>query len=173
MKTPEQSSWKYALALVASLVSSSDAPADIRHNAGVTEEHVDMIEYNNLYDENGDALLDQIVLWNWDIHDKAYRCCDFAVVGTPPPQPNKPGEKKDCKPSSEMNYPMKMPNGSYRTIVSKLGRTRVIYSNLMRETWTQFDPEVADQEHIQRHQRVKPAQTPYPVKSPEDFIYKK
>lgn len=170
MKMPEKSSWKYAFALTASMIAT--AGADTRQNAGVTEENVDLIEYNNLYDENGDATLDQIILWNWDIHDKAYRCCDFLVVGTPtkPLNNNKPGEKRDCKAGSELNYPMKTKDGNYRSIVSKMGKTRIIYGNLMRETWTQFDPEIADQEHIPKHQRLKPLQTPISPKAPEDFL---
>lgn len=149
---------KNALKTLATLAGmmATDAIADTRPPSGVTQENVDLAEYNNLYGPDGNAVIDQIILWNWDVSDKAYRCAGWAQVPTKEKEVVHGKSKfKDREPVGGI-YGVKTEDGRYKTIINTAGKTRIIYSDLFRETWTQNDPEMDDRAFLPKEKRQAP-----------------
>jgi len=56
---------------IAVLFQGCPSKAGTQEDTTVRSEH-DMIEYNNLYDRNGNNTYDQLIFWTWDVKDEKY-----------------------------------------------------------------------------------------------------
>ncbi len=107
----------------------------VPHEVVVSDE-ADVIELNHYFDENGKRIFDQAIFWQWcdaraEHHVFAWR---FA---------KQPGQV----PSRDWSR-----NG-YVTIWFDGKTLRRVRSYSMRETWTQFDPEVHDRAFFRQSER--------------------
>lgn len=95
---------------------------------------VDVIETNHFYDEQGRLVFTQFILWEWVDSDADFRVRHWIMAdreGSPPP-------------------PQRSRDGSYYLlwVDSTIPWTMIRYvrANSLRETWTQYDPELVDRE---------------------------
>ena len=90
---------------------------------------VDLIELNHNYDRNGCPVFDQVILWDLDPASGKYHVRAWVL----------------CEP-----YPV-MINGVW--VFRHQGAC--VRSRMYRESWTQFDPERADQRFLHESERIK------------------
>jgi hypothetical protein len=120
--------------------------------ANVPEETVDLIEINHLYDEHGHPVFDQVLFYDWSAAHGRYQLRDWRLLKSPNQIP--------------------LPSAKDREYVSvwndfKAGDTvRATKSRIVRETWTQFDPELAERDFLPADQRRKLSDVPMSRKAP-------
>lgn len=85
--------------------------------------HADVIELNHFFDGDGNKILDQWIIWEWQ--DGRYFVMDWCLKG------------KECNLR-------KIKGGWEFTRRMDDGRLVVVEAHEYRETWTQFDPEIAN-----------------------------
>jgi hypothetical protein len=113
----------HALALLTLLVVPRD---------DVARESVDLVELNHFYDENGRLVFDQVIFWDWSDRDARYQVAAWRLVKheVQLPRPDCCGRK-------------------FWTVLWQDGdRHRAITAHAYRETWTQYDPELAEREYL-------------------------
>lgn len=101
----------------------------------VAEDRVDEIEFNHFFDGDGRSVFDQVIFRqqasDGDLDTVAWRLW-----------------------KSDQQTPWRdRQRGGCVTIFNDSDRLRVVRSRIMRETWTQHDPELADRERVQPHLR--------------------
>ncbi len=93
----------------------------------VLEDHVDLIEVNHHYDENGWLVMDQVIFYQWCPVKSRYRVRDW--------RPLKSFTQVPTKDHS---------SGKFITTWKDGRNYRRITADQFRETWTAFDPELID-----------------------------
>jgi hypothetical protein len=108
------------------------------HGAGKDElrpaEHVDLIELNHYYDENGAHLLDQLIFYDWDSREERYNIRAWRLLKTP----------------SQMPRPI---NDGYETRFREGSGECHVTSDKFQETWTQYDVELLERRNLPRELR--------------------
>jgi hypothetical protein len=115
------------LMIVVALLLLSVVPRD-----DVSRESVDLVELNHFYDENGRLVFDQVIFWDWSERDARYQVAAWRLVKheVQLPRPDCCGRK-------------------FWTVLWQDGdRHRAITAHAYRETWTQYDPELAEREYL-------------------------
>jgi hypothetical protein len=102
----------------------------------VLTDKVDLIEINHCYDEKGQLVFDQLLFYDWCPATAHYNVRDWRLLKTP----------------------LQLPRRSYETggfvAVWRDGTTmRKVYAETIRETWTQYDPEILEQQFLPKEQR--------------------
>ena len=97
---------------------------------------VDLIEVNHFYDEKGQLVLDQLIFYDWSPAKGHYDVRDWCLLKSPVQVP-----RKD--------------HATQRFVtVYRDGRVlRKVYAKTVRESWTQHDPELLEQEFLPREKR--------------------
>ena len=139
------------IALSASVVALGIAPLE-----DVARESVDLIELNHFYDEHGRLVFDQVIFYDWSAADARYNVRAWRLVKNPAQLP-----QRDWK------------DGGYSAMWQDGEQIRHVRSKSIRETWTQYDPELVEREYLPKERRkelrsvktTKPA-GPGPVSSP-------
>ena len=93
-------------------------------------ERVDLIEVNHFHDENGRLVLDQVIFYQWagDQHQFIVRA--WRMI------------------RSKNQFPHRSPNGqSYECLWRDDKIMRCVQAPIVRETWTQVDPERANRQY--------------------------
>src|SRR4051812_20686862 len=104
--------------------------ADIRKD-DVIREYVDLIELNHFYDEHGKLVFDQVIFYDWSWIENRYNVRAWRLVKNPNQLPQQDLE-----------------NGGYRAFWQDGEYMRYISSKEIRETWTQYDPELIEREYL-------------------------
>jgi hypothetical protein len=99
-------------------------------------ESVDLIELNHFFDEHGRLVFDQVIFYDWSEADARYQCRAWRLVKNPAQLP-----ERDWA------------SGRYRAIWQEGEQLRDIWSDSIRETWTQEDPELVEREHLPKERR--------------------
>jgi hypothetical protein len=119
--------------------------------AAVLTDTAEIVELNHFFDADGRLVFDQIIFWEWrddlaGLHVFAWRLC-----------------------KSSAQIPLRdWPRGGYSATWFDGDRFRQVRARSFRETWTQYDPEVADHQFVPPDQRrglvgEKPLIRPLPV----------
>jgi len=102
----------------------------------VARETVDLIELNHFYDEHGRLVFDQVIFYDWSVADTRYNVRAWRLVKNPAQLP-----QRDWK------------YGGYSAMWQDGEQIRHIYSKSIRETWTQYDPELLEREYLPKERR--------------------
>jgi hypothetical protein len=119
------------IALSASVVALGIAPLE-----DVARESVDLIELNHFYDEHGRLVFDQVIFYDWSAADARYNVRAWRLVKNPAQLP-----QRDWK------------DGGYSAMWQDGEQIRHVRSKSIRETWTQYDPELVEREYLPKERR--------------------
>ena len=103
----------------------------------VARETVDLIEINHFYDEHGRLVFDQVIFYDWSQDDARYMVRAWRLVKNPAQLP-----QRDWKGS-----------GGYLAVWQDGELLRHVRSQSIRETWTQYDPELVEREYLPKERR--------------------
>ena len=120
------------LALVVGILFAAEVwGSDARH--GLTTDRVDLMEINRYYDEQGNPVYQQLIFYDWDARTSRYQVRAFRII------------------KSFQQMPHRLHGGRYYAVIwfdEKDGLARCVLARAIRETWTQFDPEMAAREAL-------------------------
>lgn len=109
--------------------------------AKVIQEQVDLIEINHFHDDQGRPVFDQILFYDWSPTDRRYQVRDWRLL----------------KNSNQI--PLRMVReGEYMAVWSDFKNNdalRETRAKLVRESWTQYDPELIEREFLPEGKRRK------------------
>ena len=96
----------------------------------------DVIELNHFYDDAGRHVFDQVIFYTWD--GSRHQVLDWRLVKSPSYLPQR---------SARGAWQCLFVDGSSRDVL------RQVTGRSFRETWTQFDPELAEREVLPKEHR--------------------
>lgn len=99
-------------------------------------ERCDMAEVNHFYDEQGRLVFDQIIFYDWCNRDERHHVRAWRMVKHPGQLPQFDWQRGE--------WASQWQDGEV---------LRRIASGSMRETWTQYDPELIEREWLPRERR--------------------
>jgi hypothetical protein len=102
----------------------------------VARETVDLIEINHFYDEHGRLVFDQVIFYDWSAGDARYMVRAWRLVKNPAQLPH-----RDWK------------DGGYSAFWQDGEQLRHVRSSSIRESWTQYDPELVEREYLPKERR--------------------
>jgi len=102
----------------------------------VARESVDLIELNHFYDEHGRLVFDQVIFYDWSIGETRYNVRAWRLVKNPSQLPQREWD-----------------SDSYSAIWQDGEQIRNLRSKSLRETWTQYDPELLEREYLPKEKR--------------------
>jgi len=102
----------------------------------VAEDRVDLIEVNHFYDEHGKHVFDQLIYYDWSATDGRYQVRAWRLL-----------KKKAQVPSRSWTH------GDYVAVWQDGDILRRVRAESMRESWTQYDPELAEREFLPKEKR--------------------
>jgi hypothetical protein len=97
-------------------------------------DHVDLIEINHVYNDLGQPVFDQLIFWEWCQRSarwqvRAWRMAKGAGIDRAVPLPERDWQR-----------------GGYVLLWRDWDRLRIVRAAAVRETWTQYDPEMVERE---------------------------
>ncbi len=109
---------------------------------------VDMIEVNHRYDENGQFVFDQLLFYEWSPAKGHYDVRDWRLLKSP------------------IQVPRRNPDtGRYIAVWRDGAVMRKVHAKTLRETWTQYDPEIVEQQFLAKDKRrALPKRTKLPTR---------
>jgi hypothetical protein len=102
----------------------------------VARERVDLMEVNHFYDEQGRLVFDQVIFYDWSPEHGRHMVRAWRLVKNPAQLP-----QRDWK------------DGGYEAVWQDGEILRHVVAKSMRETWTQYDPELVEREFLPKEQR--------------------
>jgi hypothetical protein len=124
------------------LLLFSIVPAEL-----TAEDRVDVAELNHFYDENGRLVFEQVIFYRWCWDYERYQVYDWRLVKNPTFLPQRDWELG--------GYVCRWDDGEFR---------RTVRADSFRETWTQYDPELAEREFLPKEQRMG-------LSKPDSFLH--
>lgn len=104
--------------------------------SAVPVDYCDLIELNHLHDEQGRHVFDQLVYWDFRFEQAAYVVRAWRLQKTPEQIPQRDFER-----------------GGYVARWHDNDTLRVVRAKQFRETWTTYDPELANREIFPKDMR--------------------
>ncbi len=105
----------------------------------VCSETVDVVEVNHFYDDQGRLVFDQVIFYDWHHQQSHYHVRAWRLIKTPSQIPRR------CH-SSQFGYV---------TIWHDGYALRRVVAISLRETWTQYDPELLERELLPKQLRCE------------------
>jgi hypothetical protein len=105
----------------------------IRH---VAIDQVELIEYNHFYDEQGRHVFDQMLFYDWSARDARYQIRDWRLIKTTTQTPYYDAQR-----------------GFYVATWHDGLTLRQVRAGSIRETWTQYDPELTERSVLPKEHR--------------------
>jgi hypothetical protein len=102
----------------------------------VARERVDLMEVNHFYDEQGRLVFDQVIFYDWSPEHSRYMVRAWRLVKNPSQLP-----ERDWR------------DGGYQAVWQDGEVLRRVRAASMRETWTQYDPELIEREYLPKERR--------------------
>lgn len=102
----------------------------------VTVDEVDLIEVNHFYDEQGRLVFDQIIFYDWSGADNRFHVRDWRLLKSPAQLPRR-------------NWNQDV----FWAIWHDGELLRKVRAKCIHETWTQYDPELMEREHLPKEKR--------------------
>ncbi len=107
----------------------------------VVREQVDLIEVNHFHDDTARLVLDQVIFYQWSATQRRFVVRAWRMIRHP------------------HQLPHQVPNGDgYECLWRDDQVMRCVTAPVMRETWTQIDPERANRQYLPQDERVDLAQ---------------
>ena len=97
-------------------------------------ESCDVVELNHFYDDNGRKVFDQVIFYDWD--GARHQVRDWRLVKDPSQLPQRDWE-----------------SGEYVALFCDKSVLRQVRAASLRETWTQYDPELIERQSLPKEQR--------------------
>lgn len=98
-------------------------------------EEVDIVEINHLYDENAQHVLDQVIYYEWDSTKDRFQVREWRLL------------------KSAVQIPTRDVRGEKSSLWHDGTVLRRVTTNQVRETWTQYDPELYEREFLPKDSR--------------------
>ncbi len=125
-----------AVVLLSSLAVSDPVELMVR-------DHVDLVELNHYYDDQGRMVFRQLIFYEWCPANGRFNIRDFCLV------------------RQESQLPIRdHRRGVFSTRWNDDGTHRLVTADLFRRTHTEFDPEVLEREHLEKNKRRELPQLP-------------
>jgi len=102
-------------------------------------DRVDLIEINHFFDEQGRLVFDQIIFYDWSSTDSRYNVRDWRLLKTPAQVPLRNWRNND--------FVAIWHDFKDRDVLRK------VHARMLRETWTQYDPELVEREFLPQERR--------------------
>ena len=102
----------------------------------VARERVDLMEVNHFYDEQGRLVFDQVIFYDWSPEHSRYMVRAWRLEKNPTQLP-----ERDWR------------DGGYQAVWQDGEILRRVQAASMRETWTQYDPELVEREYLPKERR--------------------
>lgn len=102
----------------------------------VARDRVDLVEINHFYDEHGRLVFDQVIFYDWSPAHSRYMVRAWRLVKNPAQLPQRDWQE-----------------GGYLAVWQDGEVLRDVRSTAMRETWTQYDPELLEREYLPKERR--------------------
>jgi len=102
-------------------------------------DRVDLIEINHFFDEQGRLVFDQLIFYDWSAAEKRYNVRDWRLLKSPAQIPVRNWKDRD--------YVAIWHDFKERDVQRKVA------AKMIRETWTQYDPELLEREHLPQEKR--------------------
>jgi hypothetical protein len=102
----------------------------------VVTDRVDVIEINHFYDEHGKLVFDQILYYEWSAAQSRYNVRAWRLLKSPAQVPQRDWQRGD--------FVARFYDGD---------ALREVRAATMRESWTQYDPELIEREYLPKEQR--------------------
>lgn len=106
----------------------------------LVRDEVDLIEVNHFFDEQGRLVFDQVIFYEWSQGDARYMVRAWRLVKSPQQLP-----QKDWRTGNYVAY--------WRDDGQGGNVLRRVESSAIRETWLQYDPELAEREILPKERR--------------------
>jgi hypothetical protein len=120
----------------------------------VLADRADLIEINHVYDESGRGVLDQLIFWDYSPSDERFHVVAWRLLKSPEQRPVRDWRRGD--------YVSRWHDGDL---------FREVRAPQIRETWSQYDPELLDRALVPPNRRrdlVLPTRRPpRPAAPPE------
>ena len=103
----------------------------------VLRDDVDLVEVNHYHDERGRRVFDQLIFYDWSEQRKRFQVRAWRLI------------------KSDRQLPRRDHVADvYRVLWHDEGVLREVTAKSMRETWTQYDPELVEREYLPQDQRL-------------------
>ena len=102
----------------------------------VASDRVDLVELNHFYDEKGRLVFDQIIFYDWSPANNRYNVRAWRLLKTPAQVPYR-----------------SWPRGEYVAVWHDGEILRKVRADSLRESWTQYDPELVEREFLPKEKR--------------------
>ena len=102
----------------------------------VVLDRVDVIEINHFFDEHGKLVFDQLLFYDWSASQSRYHVRAWRLLKSPAQIPQRDWQRGD--------YVSRWFDGD---------SLREIRATTVRESWTQYDPELTEREHLPKERR--------------------
>jgi hypothetical protein len=99
-------------------------------------DRVDLIEINHFYDDHGRLVFDQTIFYDWSADDSHYHVRAWRLLKNPSQMP-----ARDWR------------QGNYVAVWQDGDVLRKVQAETVRETWTQYDPELIERDYLPKDQR--------------------
>lgn len=124
----------------------------------VTVDQVDLVEVNHFYDDQGRLVFDQVIYYDWSERHSRFQVRDWRLLKSPAQVP-----LRDWRGGGYVSEweDFKQRNGLRR-----------IKTKSIRETWTQYDPELVEREFLPQEKRVELTRIPLasPIPAPRRSV---
>lgn len=104
-------------------------------NNNVLEDDVDLVEYNHYHDSNMEHVFDQFIFYDWSNQKKRFQVRAWKLVKCDSQIPRRNGDQWLVRWHDD-------------------GVLREVNAKFRRETWTQYDPELVERNHLPQDQRL-------------------
>ena len=121
---------------ITSAISAIVVACGISPQGDVARERVDLVEVNHFYDEQGRLVFDQTIFYDWSESHSRYMVRAWRLVKNPAQLPQRDWQ-----------------DGGYVAVWHDGEVLRHVHAESMRETWTQYDPELIEREFLPKEQR--------------------
>ncbi len=102
----------------------------------VVLDRVDVIEINHFFDEHGKLVFDQVLFYDWSASQSRYHVRAWRLLKTPAQIPQRDWQR-----------------GDYVARWFDADALREIRATTVRESWTQYDPELTEREFLPKERR--------------------
>ncbi len=103
---------------------------------GVSRDEVDLIEVNHFFDEHGRLVFDQVIFYEWSASNSRYHVRAWRLLKSPSQVPSRCWER-----------------GDFFSTWQDGDTLREVRAPQYRETWTQYDPELAERAFLPKEKR--------------------
>lgn len=102
----------------------------------IAADQVDLIEINHFHDEQGRLVFDQVIFYDWSPAQSRYLVRAWRLLKTPAQMPQQDPHQR-----------------GFVAVWHDGDVLRRVHGRVMRETWTQHDPELVAREYLPKEQR--------------------